>query len=353
MTIDLNFSSDQNQIVASLGKALSEQFPVSRLRGRHAASPDRAHLPALAELGVFGLGTSDEAGGAGFDITEEMLLFTELGRYLVTPNALAATLAARLAIALGMAELARAFVSGHTTVCIANALSPFGFDDVAGVQLHLMDAQGASFALLWSDTGIVLLRLEGLAATPVASTDRSVSIHRCTLSESAVLGRLAAGQTSLVREAHLLVCAMLLGMAEATRDMAVDYAKVRMQFGRPIGAFQAVKHRCANMAISAETLKAQLVFAALAERDAWPDATFQNDACRLLAARCALSNAAANIQVHGGMGFTAECDAHLYLLRAHLYEHIGGSKTAARQRLTKPPSSKAGRETAVPTSRTL
>lgn len=353
MTIDLNLSSDQNQIVASMGKALSEQLPVSRLRGRHAASPDLAHLPALADLGVFGLGTSDAVGGAGFGITEEMLLFTELGRYLVTPNALAATLAARLAMALGMEELAKDFVAGQKTVCIANALSPFSFDDVAHVPAHLMDSQGASFAVLWNDTGIVLLCLEGLAATPVASTDRSVSIHRCTLSEDAVLGRLAAGQTTLVREAHLLVCAMLLGMAEATRDMAVDYAKTRMQFGRPIGTFQAVKHRCANMAIGAETLKAQLVFAALAERDVWPDATFQNDACRLLAARCALSNAAANIQVHGGIGFTAECDAHLYLLRAHLYEHIGGPKSAARQRLANPPSSEAGKQADLQPTRTM
>ena len=353
MTIDLNLSSDQNQIVASMRKALSEQFPVSRLRGRQAARPDRARLPALAGLGVFGLGSSDAVGGAGFGITEEMLLFTELGRYLVTPNALAATLAARLAMALGMEELTKDFVSGQKIVCVANALSPCSFDDVANVLAHLLDSQGASFALLWNDTGIVLLRRKGLESSPVASTDRSVSIHRCALSEGAVHARLAAGQTSLVREAHLLVCAMLLGMAEATRDMAVDYARIRMQFGQPIGAFQAVKHRCANMAMGAQTLKAQIVFAALAERDAWPDAVFQNDACRLLAARCALANAAANIQLHGGTGFSAECDAHLYLLRAHLYEHIGGSKSAARLRLTNPPSSEAGRETALQPTRTI
>ena len=353
MTIDLNLSSEQNQIVASMRKALSGQFQVSRLRGCHAASPDQARLPALAGLGVFGLGSSEEIGGAGFGITEEMLLFTELGRYLVTPNALAATLAARLAMALGMAELAKDFVSGQKIACVANALGPFRFDDVANVPVHLLDSQDASFALLWNDTGIVLLRRDALAASPVASTDRSVQVHRCELSEGAVHGRLAAGHTSLVREAHLLVCAMLLGMAEATRDMAVEYARIRMQFGQPIGAFQAVKHRCANMAIGAETLKAQLVFAALAERDTWPDATFQNDACRLLAARCALSNAAANIQLHGGIGFTAECDAHLYLLRAHLYEHFGGSKNAAQRRLTNPPSSEAGQETALQHTRAL
>jgi alkylation response protein AidB-like acyl-CoA dehydrogenase len=149
----------------------------------------------------------------------------------------------------------------------------------------------------------------------------------------ALLGWVPAAQGALHRQAQLLVAAQLLGMAEASRDMAVDYAQVRMQFGQPIGAFQAVKHRCANMAIGAEALRAQLVLAAIAERDGWPDAAFQVDACRLLAARCALANAGANIQMHGGIGFTAECDAHLFLLRAHLLEHLGGPVRTLRERL--------------------
>ncbi len=125
-------------------------------------------------------------------------------------------------------------------------------------------------------------------------------------------------------------------MAEAARDLAVDYAKTREQFGRPIGSFQAIKHRCADMAITARALRAQLGMATLALHGGWPDAGLQVDTCRLLAARTALANAAACIQIHGGMGFTAECDAHLYLLRAHLYEHLGGPRGAMLQRLATP-----------------
>jgi alkylation response protein AidB-like acyl-CoA dehydrogenase len=333
MTIHLDPTAEQNQILASVRKVLADRFPVARLRGHHRESPDRDRLHALAELGAFGLGADEASGGAGFGIMEDMLLFVELGRHLVTPGALAITMGARLAAALGRPDLARRMMAGQQPVAIANALRPFAFDRLENLPVHLIDAQQDSLALLWNDEGIGLLRCEALQAQAVDSTDRSVLIHRSTLSQAALEGHLPCSATSLVRRTQLLLAAMLLGMAEATRDMAVDYARLRTQFGKPIGAFQAVKHRCANMAIHAEVLRAQLVFAALAEQDGWPDAQFQNDACRMLAAPHALANARSNIQVHGGIGFTAECDAHLYLLRAHLYENLGGGNAATGQRL--------------------
>lgn len=339
MTIDLNLSSDQNQIVASVSKVLADLFPLSRLRGDRSGPSDASRLRALADIGAFGLGTPEDLGGTGFSIVEDMLLFTEFGRHLVTPNALAATLAARLSGALGLPDTAAEIISGNTGVCVANATRPFHIDALDGVPLHLLDWQDTSLALLWNDRGIALLDSRGLEAVRLAPTDRSVSLHQCELPRSTVLGSLSSAHSTLARQANLLLAAMLLGMAEATRDMAVEYAKIRMQFGQPIGAFQAVKHRCANMAIQAQALKAQLAFSAIAERDAWPDAALQIDAARMLATRCALVNAGANIQIHGGIGFTAECDAHLFVLRAHLYEHLGGSLGGARARLASPSAS--------------
>jgi alkylation response protein AidB-like acyl-CoA dehydrogenase len=282
---------------------------------------------------VFGLGSGEELGGAGFGLAEDMLVSVELGRNLVAPGALAATIGARLAAELGQPELARRLIAGAQPICIANALRPFSFDALDGSALHLLDAQEDGLALLWNDDGIGLLHCRALAPEAVESTDRSVRLQRCTLKQAALLGFRPAPATQLVRRTQLLVSAQLLGMVEATRDMAVDYAKLRTQFGRPIGAFQAIKHRCANMAIHAQVLRAQLVLATLAERDGWPDAPFQVDACRMLAASYALDNARSNIQIHGGIGFAAECDAHLYLLRAHLYENLGGARNAAGQRL--------------------
>jgi len=311
MSIAFNPTSEQRQIVDAMRQALAETFP---------ATP----LATLAELGAFGLAAPEAVGGTGATLVEETLLFTELGRFLAPPSALATALAARLALSADQSGLAREFVAGTRTACLAHSLP--------GAQAQLLDADGASHALLWDDEGMTLFRLDGVERQAVAGMDRTVSLHRCALSAAPVEAR----GTSLLREAHLLNAAMLLGMAEATLTMAVDYAKVRTQFGQTIGAFQAVKHRCANMALRVEALRAQVAMAALAVRDGWPDAGLQVDACRMLASRAALANARDNIQVHGAIGFTAECNAHRYLLRAHLHEHVGGSMKRAIQRLTQP-----------------
>lgn len=333
MSIDLNLSADQREILTAVGKFLADRFPVARLRGLQATTADATQLPALAAMGVFGLGCPEPVGGAGFSLIEDCLVFVEFGRHLVTPHALAATLGARVALALGQAVLAGEILTGGCRVCLANMLEPWVPGQTAGVPAHLLDPAGAHLAVVWNDAGMGLLRCDALDGAQIDGTDRSVPLRRCTVSPTAVHGWVSAEQAPLPRHAHLLLAAQLLGMAEASRDMAADYARVRVQFGQPIGAFQAVKHRCANMAIGVEALRAQLAIAAIAERDGWPDAAFQVDVCRLLAPRCALANAASSIQVHGGMGFTAECDAHLYLLRAHLLEHLGGPVRDVRARL--------------------
>ncbi len=124
--------------------------------------------------------------------------------------------------------------------------------------------------------------------------------------------------------ADLLVSAQLLGMAEAARDLSVDHAQTRHQFGKPIGAFQAIKHHCADMAVDAEMLSAQLDMAAIAVRDGRDDAAFQAAALRRLAPRVALFNTRTAIQVHGGIGFSAEADIHHYLKQAHVLSRLGG-----------------------------
>ncbi|MGJ3627928.1 acyl-CoA dehydrogenase family protein [Sphingomonas sp. MMS24-JH45] len=132
----------------------------------------------------------------------------------------------------------------------------------------------------------------------------------------------------------LLLSAYLTGVAQASTAMAVAYAGTREQFGQPIGAFQAVKHICADMATRAAAAEAQTFFAA-ATFGRGADDGAEVAAARLLAADAALANAKANIQVHGGMGFTAECDAHLLLKRAHLVARLGSDPAKDRIRLIK------------------
>ena len=108
-------------------------------------------------------------------------------------------------------------------------------------------------------------------------------------------------------------------------DLAVDYAKTREQFGRPIGSFQAIKHHAADMAMGVEQVSALIDMAAIALRDGHDDARFQLAALARLAPRVALANARTGIQIHGGIGFSAEADAQLYLKQAHLLRQFLGA----------------------------
>ena len=343
MTIDMNLSSEQSQIVTSLRSMLTDGFPAARLRTRGPDfEQDADALKAAADFGAFGLFSPDETGASDLSVVEEVLLHIEFGRHLVTPGALAAAVAARIAAQSGHADF-EAIALGEKRICLANALRPAALDAPAGEPLMLFDWEGCGLGVLWNETGAVLLDVARLKPEAVPCIDRSVSAARAVLSEDAIVAR--SENSRLPRIAQLLVVAQLLGITEATRDMAVGYAGVRSQFGQTIGSFQAVKHRCANMAINAEVLSAQLAFAAIAERDGWEDVDFQGAACRQIAARNALDNAVSNIQVHGGIGFSAESDAHLYLLRAHLLENIGGPPRLAEKRfLDCPPPLFARRE---------
>jgi len=137
-------------------------------------------------------------------------------------------------------------------------------------------------------------------------------------------------------EGTTLAAAEAVGIAERTVEMSVEYAKVRRQFGKPIGVFQAIKHRCADMAVRAEVARSVATYAAVALAESEPDAARHAGAAKALAGGAALANATDNIQNHGGMGYTWESDAHLYLKRARLLEHCFGTRTAHLDALAAP-----------------
>lgn len=330
--IDLNYTGDQRQILEAARAMLASSLPVERLRAERPAPDD---LEPITEFGGFTMSLSEDGGGSGLTILEDVLLHRELGRHLVSPSALARTVAVRLAHDAGKADLAAALAEGSVKVCLGNWLAAAGHRGGLAYRadedgnLHLYDADDADLVLVIDRERVSLLDLAGVERRTMASTDRSVRLSIATVAKNSVLPH--AEGSAAGRLARLLISAQLLGVCEAVRDMSVAYANVRTQFGQPIGAFQAVKHRCANMAIQTEVLSAQLDFAALAEVGGWPDASSQIDACWLLACRYTLDNCRSAIQVHGGIGFTAECDAHLYLLRAQLYENLGATNTTRQQ----------------------
>jgi alkylation response protein AidB-like acyl-CoA dehydrogenase len=187
-----------------------------------------------------------------------------------------------------------------------------------------------------------------LTARVLPAPDPSVPVALAHLSDVPVQVALdSSDRAEMIRaRGQVLAAALLVGILEAVRDLSVTYVSARQQFGKPIGSFQAVKHRCADMAVRAEAAGSLLWLAALsvqsAELDAAPGAlpgsgrradgdVDRSGALRLaasvkaLASEYAVASAHDNVQNHGGMGFTAECSAHLYVKRALAWSATLGS----------------------------
>lgn len=333
MTISFDLTADQRQIAGSVGRVLRDRWPVFRFRNGSRAKSSGAEFADAVELGCLGLSVPENDGGAGFTVVEDVLAFRELGRHLITQNVLASVVAIKIALGAGNKILARQFLEGDVIACLANPVK----DSPANYFLY--DSEGAKYALVLHGTDIALLPIDLFQFGNTADClDKTVTLRPAQGPD--LTHHLAIRGSADVRLfAELLLSSELLGVGESAMELAVAYAKTRHQFGQPIGAFQAVKHSCADMKIRVAVLQAQVLLAALSLRERRADAELQITAAGLLAVRYALRNAAAGIQIHGAMGFTAECDAHLYLLRAHLLENIGNTQGRREQlMLTLPPT---------------
>jgi alkylation response protein AidB-like acyl-CoA dehydrogenase len=304
--------NDLQQGLADAARALLERVaPVSSLVSRDDPTPlhDRVWSQA-AEQGWLALGLAEDAGGLGLGLPEEVMVFRELGRFVTPGPFLSSALGARLAAGAGEAELAAAIGSGERRVgTIAGAVA--------------VDVREGDLALRLDDGVAELVEVDGL--TPMTSTDPHV--RTATFTGTRVVAR--GDDPALVSRGRVLAAAELLGVIEAVRDMSTEYAKVRHQFGKPIGSFQAVKHRCADMAIAAIATVGEVFQAGLYVEAGHPDAAFHAASAYVLAARGAYRSAADNIQNHGGIGFTWEHPAHLYLKRAIVLENLVGPLRAS------------------------
>jgi alkylation response protein AidB-like acyl-CoA dehydrogenase len=331
--IDLVPSAEQQQIIDSVSEFFEGAMPVERLRPGtgtgHKITSQQWH--DIANLGWFGLGVAEDKGGVGFSVVEEALVAEQIGRYLGSPALAGTMVAAHLAAHAGDTALLERITAGECRVGIANAIA---VSSTASGEYHLIDADAAELLLVWRNQGAGLYRrtdFESLAA--VTPFDDSTGLERGTLNAASPLLWIAASERNFSELATLLIAAQLAGVAAAARDLAVEYAKIREQFGQPIGAFQAIKHRCADMAVDAEAAHAQICFASLMLLHETPDTAFQIAVAAVLSSESALKNARSGIQIHGGIGFTAECNAHWYLKRAHLLEQLAGVKSVHRQAL--------------------
>lgn len=309
--IDLLPDDAQQALADNFAEVLAAEAPLARLR--EPGGSDRKLIAMLAGLGWTGLGIAPEQGGIGGGAVEEVLLMREAGRWLVSPNLAATMLAARLADLTVAADL----IGGVHEAALA-------FDQ------YRLDGREAALTVYLAQEGAGIVDIEDAAA--IRAIDDSVTLERIRVALPKHADA-AAG-----RRFVLWSGAVLAGMAEAARDMAVAYAKVREQFGQPIGGFQAIKHGCADMALRCEAAWTQVAFAALAEDAGRSDAAFQVAAARLIAGDAALRNTRANVQVHGGMGFTEECDAQLLVRRTQVWLAASGGERRHQRAILAAPS---------------
>jgi alkylation response protein AidB-like acyl-CoA dehydrogenase len=315
----LALEPDEQEIVRAAADFLGREFPLERLHDGH---DDAAGLSGFAELGWLGLSAPESVGGSGLSVVEEMLFFLELGRvcgpFGVLPQILAVG-AARDNNAI-VAEL----LAARASVALLVERDPESGIRVIG------DAS-ARYALDVTPDGATLFELATEDCTNVPCLDRSVAMFTGPHSALEEVARREDGAIWL--QAQVDVSAMLLGIATRALDMIVEYAKTRETFGRAIGAYQAVRHPCADMAVRVESTRCQLLYAATALKSGHVDASMHVDAAKLVAVRAAQANTDANIQLHGGIGVTDEFSAHLLLKRANLLWRLFGASRHSAQSL--------------------
>jgi alkylation response protein AidB-like acyl-CoA dehydrogenase len=322
--MDLLPGVEQLEIISATSEFLAERMPADAIRaGRDADTlVSQALWREVAEMGLLTLGLDEEAGGSGRPFADEALLFIELGKRLAPGPFLAGTLAARVAAGCGDAELAEQIGTGQVLVALAVLRGDGDARPVKGT-FDLFEPAGASHALVVGRSGAALVEIDSLG--PLAAlhaADPGTRMASAVVESAEPVHWLPVEDEWIWARAMVLVAAYLTGLASAAAAAATEHAKTREQFGKPIGVHQAIKHTCVDMEIAAEAAQAQTLFAAIALSSGRGDALLQVLSAVTVAGSAAVDNAAAGIQVFGGMGYTYENDMHLYLKRAHVFRHL-------------------------------
>jgi alkylation response protein AidB-like acyl-CoA dehydrogenase len=363
----LGVSAEQDELRASVRRFLADKAPLPRVRELMDTRDgiDRAVWEqAGAQLGLQGLAIPEEYGGAGFSFAEQAIVLEELGAALAGGPYLASAVLAATALLASTDEVARRdllppIASGETIATLAFTEDDGSWDpgttrlaavkDSGGWRLDghknfVLDGYLAGLVLVvaTADGGLSLFAVDGSAAglsrTALPTLDQTRKLAR--LEFAGVAGRLigSPGDATAIMDRTLDVAAIALaaeqlGGAQRALEAAVEYAKIRHQFGRPIGSFQAIKHRCADLLLEVESLRSAVSYAAAAVAEGSDEVPVVASLVKAYASETYFHVAAENIQIHGGIGFTWEHDAHLFFKRAKSSELFLGDGSYHRERL--------------------
>jgi alkylation response protein AidB-like acyl-CoA dehydrogenase len=327
----------------TLGQTASDFLAKHDSRGaaRLLLESDTETLPTfwgdIAELGWLGLHLPEEHGGSGFGLPELVVVVEELGRALTPGPFVPTVIASALIDAAGSDELQARLLPG-----LADGSTLAGVALESGITVRDGRAAGAAPAVLGGglakilvlpagdDVVVVDVSAGGVQVEVPPNLDPTRRSARVTL-DGAAADVIAGGRRALIDLGRLIVAAEATGIATECTEQAAAYAKVRVQFGRPIATFQAVKHHCANMLVASELATGAVWDAARAADEGNDQLCYAAAIAAALALAAGDECAQLNIQVHGGIGFTWEHDAHLYLRRATALEAFVDAEAAARE----------------------
>jgi alkylation response protein AidB-like acyl-CoA dehydrogenase len=373
--MDFGFSEEQELLRSTARKFLENECPSQFVRARMAepAGVTDEFWGKVAEQGWLGLVYPEEYGGSGLGFVDLTVLMEEMGRAVMPGPFVSTVLLGGLTILeAGSADQKKEWlpkIAGGSAKATLAWTEPSGRWDAAGVtttatrspagftlsgtklfvpDAHLADAlvvvarsedsknpeEGISLALVPRGT-------PGLEVRVLPTMDQTrklceVALNDVRLGAGALLGAAGAGWPALTRvveRATVALCAEMCGGAQRVLDMTVEYAKIRVAFGRPIGSYQGVKHKAADMLVEVENAKSLTYYAAWAVDENAAEAALAASMAKACCSDAYRKVAAAGIQLHGGIGFTWEHDLHLYFKRAKSSEFTFGDATYHRERV--------------------
>ncbi|MFZ4584738.1 MAG: acyl-CoA dehydrogenase family protein [Acidimicrobiia bacterium] len=367
--VNFAFSEEQEQLRDAVRKFLEAKSPVTEVR--RLMETDDGYDPAVwsqmaNELGLQSLAIPEAFGGQGFSMVELGIVLEEQGRALLCAPYFSSVVLAANAILVAGDDAAKneylpGIASGETIATLA-ITEPSGKWDASGITMvatpagdgftldgtksFVIDGHLANLVIVVARDagtsgadGIGFYAVDGAAAgltrTPLATMDQTRK--QAKLDFTAVpakrIGGDFAAYSRVMDIAATALANEMVGGAQKVLDMSVEYAKVRIQFGRPIGSFQAVKHKCADMLLEVESAKSAAYYAAAMAADGSDELPVVASLAKAYCSDAYFHAAAENIQIHGGIGFTWEHDAHLYFKRAKSSEVLLGDATYHRELL--------------------
>jgi len=360
-------SEEQQELGRSVRKFLADKAPISEVRRLMDTSPgyDAAVWTQMAsQLGLNGLIIPEEYGGSGFGYTELIIVLEEMGRALLGgPYFATVALATNAILATADHQAMKAVLPGIAagdTIATLAVAEENGHWEPDGIQLTAIPA-GDRFTLRGhkmyvidghiADVIITVARIggqlaffavdgsaDGLTRTLLPTLDMTRKQARLDFADTParLIGSPDVADEALATtldQAVIALAAEQVGGAQRCLDMSVDYAKTRVQFGRPIGSFQAIKHKCADMLLEVESARSAAYFAGFAAAEDSDERAVVASLAKSYCSEAFFHVAAENIQIHGGIGFTWEHDAHLYFKRAKSSELLFGDPAYHRELL--------------------